>query len=204
MALPTEVRRQLRTATRRVVRGRQNFTCQVFNPEWNAFVTHWAPIVYDFVEHALGPYAIQPHPVIERLHDGDHSAGATASFSMQDGRIQLATSMEGLPGMTLEKLTHEMTHGSLAAFPEGDMFYEEGYVDYSVWVMAHAPVWGEHREAMIQAAAYNIAQRRDRGLRDTNDYDRKRWAGGLFAMLVHGPWIIGNLKMKKLQGDLTW
>jgi hypothetical protein len=203
MTFPDAPLRHLRTASAQV-QGRQAFSCSIFGPEWNAFVEYWAPIVHSFVEHALGPYAVEPHPVIQPMHDGDHSAGATASFNLSGGQIQLASSVEGLPGMTLEKLTHEMTHGSLAAFPEGDPFYEEGYVDYSVWVMAHAPVWGEYREAMIQAAAYNIAQRRDRGLRDTNDYDRKRWAGGVFAMIAHGPWIVANLKMKKLQHDLTW
>lgn len=203
MVFPNEALQSLKTASFHA-QGKQAFSCAIFGTEWNAFVEYWAPIVHDFVEHALGPYATNPSPVIKLMHDGDHSAGATASFDLRDGQIHLSSSVEGLPGMTLEKLTHEMTHGSLAAFPEGDPFYEEGFVDYSVWVMAHAPVWGEYRNAMIQAAAYNIAQRRDRGLKDTNDYDRKRWAGGLFAMLAHGPWIVANLKMKKAQNDLTW
>ncbi len=128
---------------------------------------------------------------------------ATASFAA-NGQVRLSATVAGSPGTILEKLTHEFTHGSLNDFPEGDPFYEEGYVDYSVWVMAHAPVWGEHREAMIQAAEYNIAQRRERALRLGSDYDRKRWAGGVYAMHALGPFIIASLRMKKLEGNLTW
>ncbi len=193
----------LREASREV-EAQQKFSCKIFGSEWNAFVEHWAPVIYDFVGHAMGPYGTEPQPVITLMEDAHHSAGATASFDPVGGQIQLASVVEGLPGQTLEKMTHEMTHGSLARFPEGDPFYEEGFVDYSVWVMAHAPVWGEYRGAMIQAAAYNIAQRRDRAMRNSNDYDRKRWAGGMYAMIQHGPWIVSNFKHKKLQGDYSW
>lgn len=111
---------------------------------------------------------------------------------------------EGRAGITLEKLTHEMVHASLDGFPEGDPFYEEGQVDYSVWLLAHAPVWGEHRTAMIEAAAYNIKQRRERAMRDTSDYDRKRWAGGVFAAQCHGPYLIGRLRDRKAEGTWKW
>jgi hypothetical protein len=138
------------------------------------------------------------------MADGMHSAGATASFNPMTGQICLSTSVSGKPGQTLEKLTHEMIHGSLAAFPEGDPFYEESYVDYSVWVMAHAPAWNPYRDAMIEAAAFNIKFRRERALATNTDYDRKRWAGGVYAMLAYGPFIIARLRNKKLEGDLTW
>jgi hypothetical protein len=200
---PTLVQRNLRTASEKTGAAKA-FTCQVFGPEWNAFVEKWAPVIYEFIQHALGPYGTEPLPTIIPMHDGDHSSGATASFDIDSGQITLCRSIEGLPGTTLEKLTHEMTHGSLAKFPEGDPFYEEGFVDYSVWIMAHAPVWEDLRDAMIEAASYNIAQRRERAMMDLSDYDRKRWAGGFYAMVSRGPWIISSLKMKKMQGDYSW
>lgn len=211
MILPTEVQAQLRQASesaRRLrFRSRQakTFECQICTPEWNRFIEHWAPLCHSFVASALGPYATEPASKILPLSDPDHSAGANASFELFSGQVRLCPSIvEGKPGITLEKLTHEFTHGALAAFPEGDPFYEEGYVDYSVWVMAHAPLWGEHRKAMIDAAAFNIKCRRDRALRDLCDYDRKRWAGGLFCSTMHGPWIVSKLKMRKIEGDPRW
>jgi hypothetical protein len=201
--LPTLIQRSLRTASEKTGASRQ-FTCQVFGPEWNNFVEKWAPIIYEFILNALGPFGTEPLPTIIPMHDGAHSSGATASFDIDSGQITLCQSIEGFPGTTLEKLTHEMTHGSLAKFPEGDPFYEEGFVDYSVWVMAHAPVWGDLREDMIEAASYNIAQRRERSMMDLSDYDRKRWAGGFYAMVSRGPWIVSSLKMKKMQGDYSW
>ena len=182
----------------------RRFVCQIFGPEWNAFVEQWAPTIYDFVGHALGPYGTEPLPEILRMHDGDHAAGATASFHPGTGQVTLAGSVEGKPGQTLEKLTHEFTHGSLARFPEGDMFYEEGVVDFAVWVMAHAPIWGPHRNDMISAAAFNIRVRRDRAMKTHTEYDAKRWAGGLFASLAYGPFIIPRLRQKKMDGDYTW
>ncbi len=203
-SFPPDVDRHLRTASTAPGTGR-TFVCRIFQPEWNSFVEAWAPIIYDFVGHALGPYGTEPQPEILKMADGMHSAGATASFDMLTGQVQLAGSVEGKPGQTLEKLTHEFTHGSLSRFPEGDgPFYEEGFVDYSVWVMAHAPIWGDLREDMINAAAFNIAMRRDRAMLDQSDYDRKRWAGGLFASLARGPFIIGALRQKKLEGNFTW
>lgn len=179
------------------------FTCSIFSPEWNAFVETWAPRCYAFVEEALGPYQTEPLPDIALLPDGFHAAGANASFAT-NGQIALSTVIEGKPGMTLEKLTHELTHASLAAFPEGDPYYEEGGVDYAVWVMAHAPFWGEHQQAMLESAARNIATRRDRAFQTGTDYDRKRWSGGLYASIAYGPHIIARLRQKKLDGDLTW
>lgn len=187
-----------------LARPTRPFTSQVFGGPWDAFVERWAPVVHAFVEGALGPYGTEPGQNILPLDDADHASGATASFQPGSGQVRLSTVTAGLPGMTLEKLTHEMIHGSLSQFPEGDPFYEEGFVDFSTWLLAHAPVWGEHRQSMIDAAAYNIGQRRDRAMKGVSDYDRKRWAGGTYAMLAHGPWLIARLKMKKAELDFTW
>jgi len=180
------------------------FTCRVFNSPWDQFVELWAPRIYTFVGNALGPYGKIPMPEIKRMSDGEHSAGATASFEPDSGQVRLSSSVEGKPGQTLEKLTHEFTHGSLALFPEGDAFYEEGFVDYSVWVMAHAPVWEPYRDQMIDAAAFNIAMRRERAMMDMSDWDRKRWAGGLYASLSRGPLVVSSLKHRKMEGTLYW
>lgn len=190
------------TKTRRA--SGRTFVCQFFAPEWNSFVEQWAPIIYDFVGHALGPFGKEPIPEILKMNDAEHSAGATASFNPSTGQIQLCSSVEGKPGQTLEKLTHEMTHGSLALFPEGDPFYEEGFVDYSVWVMAHAPVWGEFRDSMIDAAAFNIKMRRERAMLDLSDWDRKRWAGGFYASCSRGPFIISSLRHRKMENNYNW
>lgn len=202
--LPPKVVHQLRTASARTATTR-TFKCSVFaDPTWNAFVEQWAPVIYGFVEAALGPYGREPLPEILPLDAAAHAAWATASFDPRTGQVLLCPTTAGNPGQILEKLTHEFTHGSLNDFPEGDPFYEEGQVDYSVWVMAHAPIWGEHREAMIRAAEYNIAQRRDRAMRTGTDYDRKRWAGGMHAMFAFGPFIIARLRAKKQEGDYSW
>jgi hypothetical protein len=197
------VQGMLRTASENT-RARRTFVCRFLSPEGNAFVEHWAPIIYDFLGHALGPYGKEPLPEILLMPDGQHSAGATASFDPNSGQVRLCTSVDGKPGQILEKMTHEFTHGSLALFPEGDPFYEEGFVDYSVWVMAHAPVWAEHREQMIEAAAFNIKMRRERAMLDLADWDRKRWAGGLYAALSRGPFIIGSLRHRKAEGNYSW
>lgn len=182
------------------------FQCQVFDEgsAWTSFVERWAPLVYDFIEHALGPFGTEPQRIILPMSDGEHTAGATASFNPGNGQVRLSPSVEFKAGQTLEKLTHELTHASLAKFPEGDPFYEEGFVDYSVWVMAHAPVWGPHREDMIEAAAFNIKMRRERAMLDLSDWDRKRWAGGLFASLSRGPFIIASLRHRKIENNFTW
>lgn len=183
---------------------KRKFTCKVFNSPWDQFVELWAPRIYDFVGHALGPYGKEPLPLIIGMPDGQHSAGATASFEPASGQVRLSSSVHGKPGQTLEKLTHEFTHGSLAQFPEGDPFYEEGFVDYSVWVMAHAPLWEPYRDSMIEAAAFNISVRRERAMLDLSDWDRKRWAGGLYASLSRGPFIIASLRHRKAENNYTW
>lgn len=205
---PADVTHMLRKASASSVKTAAQapgFTSRICGTAWDTFIETWAPRCYNFVAQALGPYAKEPMPEILSIPDGAHSGGANASFQPDNGQIRLSPSIvEGKPGITLEKLTHELTHASLAAFPEGDPFYEEGFVDYSVWVMAHAPVWGEYQDDMIRAAAFNIECRRDRALRDTSDYDRKRWAGGLFCSLMHGPWIVSRLKLRKANGELSW
>lgn len=181
------------------------FKCSILSPEWNSFVETWAPKCYSFVSQALGGYPQEPKTEILAIPEGYHAAGVNASYQPDNGQIRLVASVvEGNPGAILEKLTHELTHAALANFPEGDAFYEEGFVDYSVWVMSHAPAWGIHQQAMQDAAEFNITCRRNRALQDTADYDRKRWAGGLYCSLVHGPWIIGRLKMRKDAGELIW
>ena len=204
-SFPVEVHHSLRTASSRAVKAARPFQCVAFqSAEWNAFTEAWAPRIYGFLLEALGPMGKEPLPTILPMPAGHHIAWATASFEPGSGQIRLSDSIEGKPGQTLEKLTHEMTHASLADFPEGDSFYEEGFVDYSVWVMAHAPVWGEHRQAMIDAAAYNISQRLDRATKQLSDWDVKRWAGGMYANVAHGPFIVSRLKARKAEGLLAW
>jgi hypothetical protein len=194
----------LRTAAENAMPRRQ-FKSRVFGGnEWDQFLELWAPRIHAFVEEALGPYQVEPLPDILPMSTGMHVAGATASFHPLTGQVTLSPSVAGKPGMILEKITHEFVHGSLAHFPEGDPFYEESVVDYMTWVMAHAPCWEPYRDAMIEAAEFNIRHRRERAFKSTNDYDRKRWAGGVFAMLAYGPLIVGRFRNKKLCGDLTW
>lgn len=203
-ALRPEDHRMLRTAAESAMPRRQ-FKSRVFGGnEWDQFLELWAPRMHAFVEEALGPYQVEPLPEILPMSTGMHVAGATASFHPLTGQVTLSPSVAGKPGMILEKITHEFVHGSLAHFPEGDPFYEEGFVDYSVWVMAHAPCWDPYRDAMIDAAAFNIHHRRERAALDQSDYERKRWAGGLYASIMRGPMIIGALRHKKLENDLTW
>ena len=180
------------------------FTCNAFTPEWTKFVETWASKSYAFVQHALGPYGKEPLPDITMMHDGFHSAGATASFHPGTGQITLSRAIVGKPGQTMEKLTHELIHASLALFPEGDPFYEEGTADYSTFIMAHAPYWEPYREYMLEAASSNIATRRERAMKTHTDYDCKRWAGGVYAMMAYGPFIISRLRQKKETRDYTW
>lgn len=197
-----DVQQMLRQASE--THPRRQFVCKILDPEGNAFVELWAPRIHAFVFNALGTYGKEPLPEILKLQDGHHVAGATASFDPGTGQICLSTSVIGKPGQILEKTTHEMTHAALALFPEGDCFYEEGYVDYMVFVMAHAPLWGTYREPMLHAASYNIRTRRERAIRGGSDWDKKRFAGGLFASIAYGPHVVSRLKMKKTEGDLTW
>lgn len=203
--LPDEVATLFEEASRRRRTASGRFTSNICGTEWDRFIENWAAVSYAFVAHALGPYAVEPRPEILPLADGAHCSGANASFDGNSGQIRLSPSVvAGKPGITLEKLTHELIHASLAAFPEGDPFYEEGFVDYSTWLMAHAPAWGTFGAAMVQAADFNIKCRRERAMKTQTEYDAKRWAGGLFAASAYGPWIVTRLRMKKLSGDLAW
>jgi hypothetical protein len=180
------------------------FVCKVFNSDWDRFVETWTPKIYNYLLGALGPFGTEPKSTILPLSDGMHMSGATASFHMLNGQVHLCPSVEGNPGQTLEKLTHEFVHGSYSQFPIEDVFYDEGYVDFSVWVLAHSPTYGEYRQQTIDAAAYNIKMRRERAMKNLSDYDRKRWAGGVFASMFYGPMILSHMKMKKAEGDFTW
>jgi len=216
LQLTTDAIEYLKVASRPMVRtagvedgfgqrlNTKRFTCSIFNSPWDQFVELWAPRIYDLVGNCLGSYGTEPLPELKKLGDAEHMAGATASFEPGSGQVRIASSVEGKPGQTLEKITHEFVHGSLSKFPEGDEFYEEGYVDYSVWVLAHAPVWEPYRESMIEAASFNIKMRRERAMLNQSDYDRKRWAGGLYASLSSGPLILSSLRLKKMEGNYTW
>lgn len=200
----------LATTPQRDIKGFSNptadlkFNSQVFGNAWDQFVSEWAPVIYGFVLEALGPWGTEPLTTILPLSDGMHAAWATASFDQSTGQTRLSPETAGQPGVILEKLTHEFLHGSLSQFPEGDPFYEEGFVDYATWVLAHAPVWKNHRQAMINAAAYNIELRRDRAMKSLSEYDAKRWAGGMYANFAYGPLIVNRLRMRKLEGNFTW
>jgi hypothetical protein len=203
--IPKQVEELLKQASFSKTASQAGFTCQICGNEWDNFIEEWAYKTYIFVANALGPYAVLPRNEILEVSDGAHAAGANASFEPDTGQIRLCPSyVQGKPGITLEKLTHELVHASLDDFPEGDSFYEEGGVDYSTWVLAHAPIWGQHRQAMIDAASYNIKLRRDRALKTQTDYDIKRWAGGLYASTAYGPHIIARFHQKKMQRDFTW
>ena len=211
MSLPDQVHRFLRTASDESDEIPQSLNRQfhsiVFggDTEWDGFIEEWAPKIHSFLIRALGPFGKEPLREIIPLPDGDHSAGATASFDTYTGQVRISPSTEDKPGQILEKLCHEFTHGSLNDFQPGDdVFYAEGFVDYSVWVLSHAPVWGEYRQAMVKAASYNIEVRRKRALMDLSDWDRKRWAGGLYASISRGPFVIASLRHRKLEGILTW
>lgn len=206
-----DVQRRLDEASHRLkFRSRRasfspTFETNVCGDDWDRFIEASAAKCYLFIQDCLGPFQREPKPVILPIEDGFHSAGANASFEPATGQIRLcADYVRGRAGTTLEKICHELTHASLNDFPEGDTFYEEGVVDYSVWCMAHAPWWEPHRDEMIKAAAHNIAMRRDKAMKDLSDYDRKRWAGGLFCSVVHGPWVLSKLRMAKAEGNLQW
>lgn len=206
--LPPQVQAQLDRASARVRSKRtasRTFSTSICSPEWNRFIMEWAPISARFVEEALAGFQKQPLREIKAISAADHAAGANASFQPSTGQVCLSPSyVEGKPGTTLEKLTHEFVHAALNDFPEGEEFFEEGAADHSTWVLAHAPIWGAHREDMIEAARFNIAMRQERAFRTQSEYDRKRWAGGLCSSLLYGPWIVARLRNKKLAGDLTW
>jgi hypothetical protein len=200
--LPPEAQRYLKSASMKT--SSKAFQCQVFNSDWDQFVVDWAPRIYSFLVEALGPFGTEPQPRILKLPDGMHMSGATASFDMVSGQISLCSSVEGNPGQTLEKLTHEMVHGSLSQFPSVEPFYDEGEVDYATWVLAHAPIYEPYRQKMIDAAAFNIKMRRERAFTTGSDYDKKRWAGGVYAMMAYGPLTLARLRNKKAEGDFNW
>jgi len=210
MTLPLRAQRYLKEAgeraSSRTASLAPTFMSKVFGggSEWDRFIEGWAPKAYRFVQACLGPYGKEPLPLILPLGDAMHLSGANASFDLDTGQIEICRSCEGNPGRLLEKMTHEMTHGAVARFPQGDAFYDEGVVDTSVWLMSHAPFWGEHQEAMLREASYNIAVRRERAYQGLSDYDRKRWAGGVYATMVHGPMLLARLRMRKAEGDFTW
>lgn len=204
MGLPREVLDDLARVSWRTRRASVGFRCQVFGSPWDTFVARWADVAYELVGQALGPYGEEPGREILMLEDGAYLAGANASYQPGSGQIRLCRAVENNPGMTLEKLTHELTHASLARFPEGDPFYEEGFVDYATWILSHAPCWGEHGAAMRESAEANIRTRLTRAKLDQSDFDRKRWAGGIFASVVRGPWLLSILRLKKAEGVLTW
>jgi hypothetical protein len=195
---------RVKVAAKAITGNTSKFKCLAFNSDWNKFVEEWAPKVHNYLLGALGPFGTEPLPTILPMSDGMHMSGATASFDMVSGQVRLCSSVDGNPGQTLEKLTHEFVHGSYSQFPSEDVFYDEGMVDYSTWLLAHAPIFGEYRQQMIDAAAYNIKMRRERAKTTNTDYDRKRWAGGCFASMFLGPQLIHRMKMKKAEGDYTW
>lgn len=203
--MPAGVETLLKAASAASKVANVEFRCQICNSPWDQFIEIWATRCYYFVAQALGPYQKEPLKTIIALPDGAHAGGANASFDPSSGQITLSASIvENKPGITLEKLTHELIHASLNDFPEGDTFYEEGFVDYSTWVMSHAPSWEPYRKQMMDAAAFNITLRRDRAMQDISDWDRKRWAGGAFAALAHGPHIVAKLRQRKFEGNLSW
>lgn len=182
----------------------KTFTSQVFGTETDLFLEEWASKIYGYLVEALGPFGTEPLETIIPMSEGMHMSGATASFDMQSGQISLCSSTEGNPGQILEKITHELVHGSYSQFPSNDVFYDEGAVDFSTWILVHAPIYGIYRQQAIDAAAFNIKMRRERAMKNSSDYDRKRWAGGVFYSMFLGPMLIHRMKMKKAEGDFTW
>lgn len=201
--LPHKAAQYLRTASLRA-RPAKEFKSLVFNSESDQFVEEWASKIHSYLIEALGPFGREPLPTILPMSYGTHMSGGTASFDLGSGQITLCSSVEGNPGQILEKLTHEMVHGQYAQWPSDDAFYDEGAVDYSTWVLVHAPIYEPYRQQAIDAASYNIQMRRERAMRSLSDYDRKRWAGGVFAMMAYGPMVLHRMRMKKAEGDYTW
>jgi hypothetical protein len=206
--LPHRAQNYLDNISRRLIRKRTagyvKFQSQVCGNEWDVFIEQMADKCYKFLQECLGPFQKEPLPIILPMGDGFHMSGANASFSPSTGQIELcARYIYNKPGTTLEKVCHELLHANLNDFPEGDPFYEEGYIDYSIWVIAHSPWWEPHRDDMIKAAAHNIHVRKEKAIHDLSDYDRKRWAGGIYCSLTHGPWILSKLRAAKTE-DLQW
>jgi hypothetical protein len=182
------------------------WTCKVFQPEWNSFVEEWAGKVFPYLEEVLGPYGTKPMTTILPLDvESPGSVPPSASFNLLSGQIQLHPSMEGDAGRTLEKLTHEMVHGSLALFPSNDEFYDEGYVDYSTLLLSDAPLYGKLGSAMKASAQGNIQRRVRQGFAvGANRYDQRRARGSIFAKMTHGDGLLSYLKSQKLNGSYQW
>jgi hypothetical protein len=204
MVLPHEVMNDLARASWHTRHASAGFVCRVFDSQWDRFVEQWAPVAHNLILNALGPFGEEPNKVILPLEDGAHLAGVNASYMPGTGQIRLSRECHNDPGKSLEKLTHEMTHANLVGFPEGDPFYEEGFVDYAVWILSHAPCWGKFQSAVQKSAEDNIRTRLIRARLDQSDFDRKRWAGGVFASVVRGPWLLSILRSKKAEGNMTW
>jgi len=180
------------------------FRSHVFGNDWDAWVELWAPKVYGFVRSSLGEYGTEPLPDILPMADADHAAGANASFNMATGQITLHPYMSHDPGTTLEKLTHEMVHGSLSKFPDSGEFFDEGVVDHSVLVLSKSTYWGEHQPAMERAAQYNLTMRCTRAYSTRTEYDRQRWMGGICSQYMYGDSVVAAFRQKKLSGDFSW
>ncbi len=204
MGQPPSLHRFLRTASQVTPDPRLVFRSEVFGNSWDSFAEEWLPKIYTFVSEALAGMGTEPLRTILPMSAGMHAAWASASFNPLTGQVTLSPSTAGNPGLILEKLTHELVHAALSEFPEGDPFYEEGYVDYGTWLLAHAPLWNNHRAGMIAAAEKNIELRRERAMKSLSEYDQKRWAGGVYANAAYGPLLINRLRMRKLEGNFTW
>lgn len=180
--------------------------CTVFSPTWNAFVIEWAGKIKPFIEEALGPYGTEPLPHILPL--GSYNVGKvapSASFDMGTGQIELTHEMEGDAGRTLEKLTHEMIHGSLSLFPSDDEFYDEGFVDFSTLLLSSAPIYGDLGILMRRSAQQNLARRVKMGLvPNATRYDFRRASGAIHAKLTYGSGLIEHLRDQKMNETFEW
>lgn len=169
------------------------FKSLVFSsPTANAFLERWAEVSYMAIHRVLGDFQTEPLAVLLPLEEFMKAEGATASFETGKGQIRISADIERQPGAILEKITHELIHGSLDKMPAGDEFFEEGFVDYSTFLMAHLPVWGRYGQAMKDAAIFNIQKRKP----------TRRWAGGFYASRKYGKNLLSHLREAKK--SLTW
>jgi hypothetical protein len=182
----------------------KQFKSLILNSEEDLFIEEWAAKIHGYLIEALGPFGTEPLPIILPMSYGMHMSGATASFDMHTGQMTLCPSVGGNPGQILEKITHEMVHGQYSQWPSEDEFFDEGFTDFSTWLLVHAPIYGQYRQQAIDSAAYNIKMRRERAMKGLSEYDKKRWAGGVFAMMAYGPMLLNRMRMKKAEGDFTW
>lgn len=182
------------------------WVCQVFRPDWNLFVESWAAKIHPMLLDVLGPYGTEPHPHILPLNVmALGKVAPSASFDMDSGQIQLTPAMEGDAGRTLEKLTHEMVHGSLANFPSEDEFFDEGFVDFSVLLLSEQPVYGDLGPLMKRSAQQNLARRIKMGMApNATRYDFRRASGAIHAKLTYGHGLIEHLRNQKLNQTFEW